>query len=265
MSPPPRAVPGRTPPRTLRGPPPRGGLTHNIPGTRPDAITRTHGTDAVISFPSAGGPASGRGMGSARMRGATHASSEGVRAMVDVEGTIEALLSERRVFEPPEGFRARALVSDRSIYERAERDLEGFWAEQAEHLRWSRPWDRVLEWNPPWVKWFLGGELNVADNCLDRHVEAGGGDKVAYHWVGEPEADGETITYAELLERVVKLANALKAMGVRKGTPVGIYMGMVPGLPVAMLACARLGAPHTVVFGGFSAQALADRLNDMEC
>jgi acetyl-CoA synthetase len=185
--------------------------------------------------------------------------------MVEVEGTIEALLSERRVFEPPEGFRSKALVSDRSVYERAERDLEGFWAEEAERLRWTRPWDRVLEWNPPWVKWFLGGTLNVADNCLDRHVEAGGGDKVAYHWVGEPEADGETITYAELLERVVKLANALRAMGVRKGTPVGIYMGMVPGLPVAMLACARLGAPHTVVFGGFSAQALADRLNDMEC
>jgi acetyl-CoA synthetase len=185
--------------------------------------------------------------------------------MVDVEGTIEALLSERRVFEPPEGFRSQALVSDRSIYERAEQDLEGFWAEEAERLRWTRPWDRVLEWNPPWVKWFLGGTLNVADNCLDRHVEAGGGDKVAYHWVGEPEADGETITYAELLERVVKLANALRAMGVHKGTPVGIYMGMVPGLPVAMLACARLGAPHTVVFGGFSAQALADRLNDMEC
>jgi acetyl-CoA synthetase len=185
--------------------------------------------------------------------------------MSDVEMTIEALLTEKRVFEPPPAFVERALVSDRSIYERADSDFEGFWAEQAERLDWFERWDRVLEWNPPWVKWFLGGRLNVAHNCLDRHVEAGGGGKVAYHWEGEPEGDSETITYAKLQRYVVRFANALKSLGVSKGTPVGIYMGMVPGLPVAMLACARLGAPHTVVFGGFSAESLADRLNDMQC
>ncbi|MDP9295153.1 MAG: acetate--CoA ligase [Actinomycetota bacterium] len=183
--------------------------------------------------------------------------------MTDVEQTIEALLSEKRVFEPAEDFRARALVKDRSIYERAEADHEGFWAEEAERLSWFEPWERVMDWNPPWVKWFVGGKLNVSYNCLDRHVEAGGGDKVAFHWEGEP-GDRRTITYAELLDEVCRFANALKSLGVRKGDRVNIYLGMVPELPVAMLACARIGAPHSVVFGGFSAEALKDRINDAQ-
>jgi acetyl-CoA synthetase len=183
--------------------------------------------------------------------------------MSDVERTIEALLSEQRVFEPPAEFRAGAVVNDASIYERAEADQEAFWAEQASSLAWFEPWERVMEWNPPWVKWFLGGRLNASYNCLDRHVEAGGGDKVAFYWEGEP-GERRTITYRELLEEVCRFANALKALGVRKGDRVNIYLGMVPELPVAMLACARIGAPHSVVFGGFSAEALKDRINDAE-
>jgi acetyl-CoA synthetase len=186
--------------------------------------------------------------------------------MAQREGqNIDALLQEGRVIEAPEAFRAGAVVADEEVYRRAAEDLEGFWAEQAERLDWFQRWDRVLEWDPPWVKWFPGGKLNITHNCVDRHVEAGLGDRVAYHWEGEPEGDAETITYARLLADVVRFANALRALGVGKGTPVGIYMGMAPALPVAMLACARLGAPHTVVFGGFAADALADRLNDMKC
>ena len=177
---------------------------------------------------------------------------------------IAALLEENRVVEPSEEFRREAVVQDEEVYREADQDMEGFWARQAERLRWSRPWDSVLEWDPPWVKWFTGGTLNVCENCVDRHVEEGKGDRVAFHWEGEP-GETETLTYARLQEDVVRFANALKSLGVAKGTPVGIYMGMVPELPVAMLASARLGAPHTVVFGGFSADALADRLNDMEC
>jgi acetyl-CoA synthetase len=183
--------------------------------------------------------------------------------MSDVERTIEALLSEQRIFEPPEEFRARAVVNDPSIYERAEADQEAFWAEQASRLSWFEPWNTVMEWNPPWVKWFLGGKLNVSYNCLDRHVEAGGGDKVAFYWEGEP-GERRTITYLELLDEVCRFANALKSLGVRKGDRVNIYLGMVPELPIAMLACARIGAPHSVVFGGFSAEALKDRINDAQ-
>ena len=120
-----------------------------------------------------------------------------------------------------------------------------------------------MEWTPPFVKWFVGGTLNASVNCLDRHVEAGGGDKVAYHWEGEP-GDTRTITYRELLDEVCRLANGLRSLGVRKGDRVNIYLGMVPELPIAMLACARIGAPHSVVFGGFSADSLRDRINDAE-
>jgi acetyl-CoA synthetase len=183
--------------------------------------------------------------------------------MADVEATIEALLTEVRVFEPSEGFRSHALWSDPAIYERAASDPEGFWAEQAERLDWFRKWDSVVEWNPPWVKWFLGGKLNIAYNCLDRHVANGGGDKVAYYWEGEP-GEERTITYRELYEEVCRFANGLKSLGVKKGDRVAIYLGMIPELPVAMLACARLGAPHSVVFGGFAASALRDRINDAE-
>jgi acetyl-CoA synthetase len=183
--------------------------------------------------------------------------------MSDAEQNIAALLSEERVFEPSEEFRARAVVQDRSVYERAEADHEAFWAEQADRLTWFRRWDTVMDWTPPWVTWFSGGRLNAAYNCLDRHVEAGGGDKVAYYWEGEP-GEERTITYRGLLEEVCRFANALKALGVKKGDRVAIYLGMIPELPIAMLACARIGAPHSVVFGGFSAEALRDRINDAE-
>ena len=176
---------------------------------------------------------------------------------------IAALLEEKRVFPPPPSFAERAVVSDPEIYERAARDPEAFWAEQAGRLEWSRPWTGVMEWTPPFVKWFVGGALNASVNCLDRHVAAGGGDKVAYHWEGEP-GDTRTITYGQLLEEVCKLANGLRSLGVGKGDRVNIYLGMVPELPIAMLACARIGAPHSVVFGGFSAESLRDRINDAE-
>jgi acetyl-CoA synthetase len=183
--------------------------------------------------------------------------------MTEADQNIAALLSEERVFEPSEGFRARAVVQDRSVYERAERDHEAFWAEQADRLAWVKRWDTVMNWTPPWVKWFQGGQLNATYNCLDRHVEAGGGDKVAYYWEGEP-GEERAITYRELLDEVCRFANALRSLGVQKGDRVAIYLGMVPELPVAMLACARIGAPHSVVFGGFSSESLRDRIIDAE-
>jgi acetyl-CoA synthetase len=181
----------------------------------------------------------------------------------DEQRNIEALLSEHRVFEPPADFSEHAVVRDPAVYERAAADPLAFWAEQADGLTWSRRWDTVMEWTPPWVRWFVGGTLNVSVNCLDRHVESGGGDKVAFHWEGEP-GDTRTITYRDLLDEVGRLANALKGLGVRKGDRVAIYLGMIPELPVSMLACARIGAAHSVVFGGFSAEALKDRINDAE-
>jgi acetyl-CoA synthetase len=177
---------------------------------------------------------------------------------------IETAQLEERRYPPPPDF-ARQANAKPDIYEKA-RDFEGFWRQEArQRVIWFQPFDRVLEWNLPYAKWFLGGRLNVCYNCVDRHVEAGQGQKIAYFWEGEPDTDRRTISFADLQKDVVRFANALKALGVRKGTPVGIYMGMIPELPVAMLACARLGAPHTVVFGGFSANALSGRLNDMEC
>jgi acetyl-CoA synthetase len=174
------------------------------------------------------------------------------------------LYSEERTFPPPDGFAANALVSDRSLYDDADRDWEGFWARQARELvSWFDDFDTVCEWNLPFAKWFFGGRLNVSYNCLDRHVEAGRGSRVAYHWEGEP-GDTRTITYADLHEEVCKFANGLKSLGVQKGDRVNIYLPMIPELPVAMLACARIGAPHSVVFGGFSADALSDRINDAE-
>ncbi len=183
--------------------------------------------------------------------------------MTEPRQDISALLSEHRVFEPPADFTADAIVKDRGVYEHADADFEGFWAEQAEQLSWFKKWDTVMDWTPPTVKWFEGGKLNASYNCLDRHVEAGGGDKVAYHWEGEP-GEQRTITYAELLDEVGRFANALKALGVGKGDRVAIYLGMIPELPVAMLACARIGAIHSVVFGGFSADSLRDRIIDAQ-
>jgi len=181
----------------------------------------------------------------------------------DQQPNIEALLSELRVFVPSDDFRAGAVANDPGIYDAANADHEAFWAAQAERLSWSRPWDSVMQWDPPWVTWFAGGTLNASYNCLDRHVESGGGDKVAYYWEGEP-GDARAITYRELLEEVSRLANALRSLGVVKGDRVNIYLGMVPELPIAMLACARIGAPHSVVFGGFSAESLRDRINDAQ-
>jgi acetyl-CoA synthetase len=178
--------------------------------------------------------------------------------------TIESLLAEGRTFRPPAEFKRDALVTGVEIYEEADRDLEGFWARQAaELLDWSEEWHTILEWDLPFAKWFVGGKLNATHNCLDRHVAAGHGGQVAYHWEGEP-GDTRAITYSELLEEVCRLANALRELGVRKGDRVNIYLGMVPELPVSLLACARIGAPHSVVFGGFSSDSLRDRINDAE-
>ena len=178
--------------------------------------------------------------------------------------TIEAWYSEERRFPPPDEFKKDALVTDTSIYDEADEDYEGFWARQAAGLLdWAQDWDTILEWDLPYAKWFVGGKLNVAHNCLDRHVDAGNGDRVAFHWEGEP-GDRRTITYAELRDEVARFANVLKGLGVEKGDRVAIYLPMIPELPVAMLACARIGAPHSVVFGGFSADALRNRINDAE-
>jgi acetyl-CoA synthetase len=176
---------------------------------------------------------------------------------------IETLLHEQRTFPPPEAFSRKAHVRDASVYERARADREGYWAEWARQLEWIRPWDRVLEWQPPHAKWFVGGKLNVSANCLDRHVRGAKRDKVALHWEGEP-GDTRRITYGELHAEVNRCANALKQLGVARGDRVAIYMPMVPEVAVAMLACARIGAPHTVVFGGFSAESLRDRITDAQ-
>ncbi|MDO8361399.1 MAG: acetate--CoA ligase [Actinomycetota bacterium] len=168
------------------------------------------------------------------------------------------------MFPPSAAFKRDALVVDTALYDEANGDYQGFWARQAaELISWSKEWHTICEWQLPFSKWFVGGELNVSYNCLDRHVEAGKGEKVAFHWVGEP-GDTRTVTYAALLAEVQQFANALKALGVGKGDRVNIYLPMVPEAAVAMLACARIGAAHSVVFGGFSAQSLTDRINDAE-
>ncbi|MGZ4496420.1 MAG: acetate--CoA ligase [Nocardioides sp.] len=180
------------------------------------------------------------------------------------EETLSNLSREDRTFEPPAALAEHANVTAEA-YDRAAADPEAFWAEAAGRLSWETPWDRVLDWDsPPFAKWFVGGRLNAAYNCVDRHVEAGRGDKVALHWVGEPVDDKRTITYAELQADVCRAANALTDLGVGAGDRVAIYMPMIPETVVAMLACARIGAPHTVVFGGFSSDALASRLTDCQ-
>ena len=177
---------------------------------------------------------------------------------------ISDLLWEQRKFHPSAAFQANALLYDAHLYDAAREDYEAFWATQAtETVTWNKPWNTICEWKSPYSKWFIGGELNVAYNCLDRHVEAGNGSKVAIHWEGEP-GDTRTLTYAWLLDEVQKFSNVLKALGVQKGDRVNIYLPMIPEAVVAMLACARIGAAHSVVFGGFSSQALADRINDAE-
>ncbi|RFS87095.1 acetate--CoA ligase [Actinomadura spongiicola] len=183
--------------------------------------------------------------------------------MSQSQETLSNLLQETRRFAPPAELAASANVKAEA-YERASEDRLGFWAEQADRLSWTKRWDEVLDWsNPPFAKWFVGGELNVAYNCVDRHVEAGRGAKVAYHWEGEP-GDSRTLTYADLQREVNKAANALLELGVRKGDRVAIYLPMIPELPISMLACARIGATHSVVFGGFSAEALRTRIDDAQ-
>jgi acetyl-CoA synthetase len=177
--------------------------------------------------------------------------------------TLSNLLQENRRFDPPPELAAHANVTA-DAYAEASADQLAFWERAAERLTWDEPWTQVLDWsNPPFAKWFVGGKLNVAVNCVDRHVAAGKGDKVAFYWEGEP-GDQRTITYSDLKDEVCRAANALTELGVRKGDRVAIYMPMIPETVVAMLACARLGAPHTVVFGGFSSDALSTRILDCD-
>ena len=177
---------------------------------------------------------------------------------------IDALGYEKRKFPPSAEFKSSAIISDQSLYQEGDQDFEAYWARHArELLTWSKPFTKTLEWDLPYSEWFSDGTLNVSYNCLDRHVLAGRGNKVAFYWEGEP-GDSRTITYSQLLDEVQKFANVLKSLGVEKGDRVNIYLPMIPEAAVAMLACARIGAAHSVVFGGFSAQALSDRINDAE-
>ncbi len=176
---------------------------------------------------------------------------------------FDDLLREDRSFPPSEGFRARAFVKDDSLYAEAERDPEAFWARFAGELEWSRTWDRVLDWQPPHAKWFVGGKLNASVNCLDRHVRGPRRNKAAIIWEGEP-GDRRTLTYYDLYRDVSAFANVLKSLGVRKGDRVAIYLPLIPELVIALLACARIGAVHSVVFGGFSAESLRDRIDDAQ-
>ena len=174
---------------------------------------------------------------------------------------IDVLLQENRKFEPPPEFAREANVSSAEIYEKAARDPEKFWADQARELEWIKPWTKVLEWTPPHAKWFIGGKLNVAANCIDRHLSGARRNKPALIWEGEP-GDERTLSYAELHREVCRFANVLKTLGVKKGDRVAIYLPLIPEAAVSMLACARIGAIHSVVFGGFSPESLRDRIND---
>ena len=183
--------------------------------------------------------------------------------MADKHAQIDALLQEDRHFEPSAAFVAASHVSDPKIYDEAARDPEAFWAKFAAELEWSTPWTQVLDWKPPHAKWFVGGTLNASVNCLDRHVRGWRRNKAAIIWEGEP-GDRRTITYWELYREVCQFANVLKSLGIRKGDRVALYLPLVPELAIAMLACARIGAVHSVVFGGFSAESLRDRINDQQ-
>ena len=177
---------------------------------------------------------------------------------------IEEFYTENRSFPPSEAFQRGALTANQTLYEEADADYEAFWARQArELLTWSQDFHTTLEWDLPYAKWFLGGELNITYNCLDRHIESGNGERVAFHWEGEP-GDTKSITYKELLDEVSKFANVLKDLGLQKSDRVAIYMPMILELPIAMLACARIGVAHSVIFGGFSPDAIIDRCEDAD-
>ena len=185
---------------------------------------------------------------------------------MDPKGAAEFsdLLREDRTFPPTPSFRAKAIANDERIYDEADRDPEAFWARFAGELEWSRPWDTVLDWQPPHAKWFVGGRINASVNCLDRHVRGARRNKAALIWEGEP-GDRRTLTYFDLYRQVSAFGNVMKSLGVRKGDRVAIYLPLIPELAIAMLACARIGAIHNVVFGGFSAESLRDRINDSKC
>ena len=175
---------------------------------------------------------------------------------------LDALLDEKRQFKAPVGFREKAVIRDRGLYDSASENRLAFWESWAEKLKWHERWHTVLEWKPPYAKWFLGGKINVSENCLDKHLEDGRSDKVALIWEGE-DGESRSYSYKDLHVEVSRLANSLKSLGVKKGHRVAIYLPMIPEAAIAMLACARIGAPHSVVFGGFSPQSLADRINDL--
>ena len=183
--------------------------------------------------------------------------------MVENIGSIEALLQEDRTFPPSDEFRQQANINDPNVYAEAAKDPEAFWARFAGELDWFQTWDKVLEWNPPYAKWFLGGKLNASYNCIDRHLSSARRNKAAIIWEGEP-GDRQVYTYWDLHREVCRFANGLKSLGVQKGDRVTIYLPMVPELPISMLACARIGAAHSVIFGGFSADSIRDRLDDSQ-
>jgi len=181
--------------------------------------------------------------------------------------SIDSVLHEQRKFECPADFSTNAhiksLAEYEKLYKESVEDPSSFWGRIASELHWFKKWDNVLEWNAPWAKWFVGGQINLSYNCLDRHVASARKNKAAVIWESEP-GEVRTLTYQQLHKEVQKFANVLKSLGVKKGDRVAIYMGMTPELPIAMLACARIGAPHTVVFGGFSSNALVDRIHDSQ-
>ena len=196
-----------------------------------------------------------------RARRITH--SAGPVAMVVSSATIDSLLKEKEQYRPSAAFRKAALVRDDSLYKRAAKDPEAFWARMAKELDWISSWSKVLAWKPPFAKWFVGGTINVSANCLDRHANGARRNKAAIVWEGEP-GERRVLTYHDLWRDVSRFANVLKGLGVKRGDRVTIYMPMIPELPIAMLACARIGAVHSVIFGGFSARAIRDRMEDAE-
>src|SRR5271155_303925 len=180
---------------------------------------------------------------------------------------IDSTLDEQRSFAPPAEFSQKAQIKSlaeyEALYKESVEQPEKFWARAAAELHWFKKWDSVLEWNAPWAKWFVGGQINLSYNCLDRHVQTARKNKAALIWESEP-GEVRTLTYQQLHREVQRFANVLKSLGVKKGDRVAIYMGMCPALPIAMLACARIGAPHTIIFGGFSSNALVDRITDSQ-
>src|ERR1051325_6495284 len=186
--------------------------------------------------------------------------------MSDSKAPVEIadLLQEDRSFPPSHEFRSQANVRDERVYAEAERDPEAFWAAFASELEWFTPWTHVLDWKPPHAKWFVGGTINASVNCVDRHVRGARRNKAAIIWEGEP-GDRRTLTYFDLYREVNQFANVMKSLGVRRGDRVALYLPLIPELAIAMLACARVGAAHSVVFGGFSSDSLRDRINDAQC